>query len=388
MSRIGESDGAEVDDKTLRPCFVCGAILSATDGTCQSCGNARAAGVGEPQAASGTRPADTTDQPSSALPQMRLTPGTRIACYRIESVIGEGGMGVVYRAHDLTHDRAVALKVLHTNLAGDAGIRRRFAREARILRAYSHPNIVKIFDFVEHEHLLAIVMEVVDGPSLTKYLEKWRGVMPLAEIRDIFSGVLLAIEQGHRLGVVHRDLKPDNVLVTRVDGAVCPKVVDFGIARILEGTTYTVTGALLGTCCYMSPEQIQHPELADARSDIYSLGISLYQLCTGSVPFEGNHFSVMMAHVNQAPRSPSELRADLPPLLERLVLDSIAKDPQARPASCSVFRQRLVEALSNVSPRQPSVESLPPLLKGPLGDEMIYVLYQHPQVYVDTGVLQ
>jgi serine/threonine-protein kinase len=304
---------------------------------------------------------------------MRLTPGTRIAAYRIESVIGEGGMGVVYRAHDLTHDRPVALKVLHTNLAGDAGIRRRFAREARILRAYSHPNIVKNFDFVEHEHLLAIVMEIVDGPSLTKYLEKWRGVMPLAEVRDIFSGVLLAIEQGHRLGVVHRDLKPDNVLVTRVDGAVCPKVVDFGIARILEGTTYTVTGALLGTCCYMSPEQIQHPELADARSDIYSLGISLYQLCTGSVPFEGNHFSVMMAHVNQAPRPPSALRADLPPLLERLVLDAIAKEPQARPASCSVFRQRLVEALSEVSPRQPHVDSLPPLLKGPLGDEMILV---------------
>jgi len=280
------------------------------------------------------------------LPPMRIAPGTRVSVYRIDNVIGEGGMGVVYRAYDEALQRVVALKCLHTNLAGDRDIRIRFAREARILQSYSHPNVVSVYDFVEHDYLLAMVMELVEGPSLVEYLDKWRGHMPFEEIRQIFRSVLEAVEAGHRHGVIHRDLKPENILITGSGDALRPKIVDFGIARILEGTTYTMTGAFLGTCCYMSPEQVQQPHAADPRSDIYSLGVTLYQLCTGKLPFEGNHFAVMMAHVNEIPVPPSRLRPEVPPELERLILDALAKDPAARPRSCDIFRERLESALA------------------------------------------
>ncbi|MEY4545584.1 MAG: hypothetical protein RL685_1779 [Pseudomonadota bacterium] len=306
---------------------------------------------------------------------MRLARGTRISVYRIESVLGEGGMGVVYRAWDEVVGRPVAIKCLHTNLAGDPDIRRRFAREARVLRSYQHANVIQVYDFVEFDYLLGIVMELVDGPSLVQYLSKWRGRMPLVEIRELFSGVLLAIEEGHNQGIVHRDLKPDNILVSGEGDVRHPKVVDFGIAKILEGTTYTMSGAFLGTCCYMSPEQVQHPAAADHRADIYSLGVTLYQMCTGRVPFEGNHFSVMMAHVQQAPRPPRELRADIPEALECLILDALAKDPAHRPATCEQFRVRLEEALQAI-PRGPSraqAASLPAVVKAEAGVEMILV---------------
>ncbi|MEO7331747.1 MAG: serine/threonine-protein kinase, partial [Minicystis sp.] len=234
-------------------CASCGAILGEGARFCASCGRA----VGH----SDTAHAPTQPDPArpSSLPPMRLPAGTMVSVYRIESVLGEGGMGVVYRAHDETRGRTVALKCLHSNLAGDLEIRRRFIRESRVLRATSHPNIVSVYDLVEHDYLLAIVMELVAGPSLVKHLEKWRGRMPFAEIRTLFGGVLEAMSEGHRQGIIHRDLKPDNILVTSTEEGLRPKVVDFGIAKILEGTTYTMTGALLGTCSYMSPEQVQRP---------------------------------------------------------------------------------------------------------------------------------
>jgi serine/threonine protein kinase len=306
---------------------------------------------------------------------MRLVRGTRVSVYRIESVVGEGGMGVVYQAWDEAVGRQVALKCLHANLAGDPEIRRRFAREARVLRDYQHQNVIRVYDFVEYDYLLGIVMELVLGPSLVGYLAKWRGRMPFGEIRALFGGVLEAVEAGHRQGIIHRDLKPDNILVSGEGDARRPKVVDFGIAKILEGTTYTMSGAFLGTCSYMSPEQVQHPNAADRLSDIYSLGVTLYQLCTGHLPFAGNHFAVMMAHVNQIPRPPSEWRAEVPPALERLILDAMSKDPAARPTSCEVFRERLEAALAETpaSPPRRQTETLPPVLKADNGPEMILV---------------
>jgi serine/threonine-protein kinase len=372
-------------------CHACGARLSEGARFCAACGASigdaptllRATVPAGERAASGLRPplaivapAATTARASAAeappLPPMRLLPGTKISVYRVETVIGEGGMGVVYRARDEARDRTVALKCLHSNLAGDMGIRRRFAREARVLAAYDHPNVVQVHDFVEHEHLLAIVMEHVDGPSLVTHLGKWKGRMPYAEIRALFGAVLDAVGHGHARGVVHRDLKPDNILVAESAAGLTPKVVDFGIAKILEGTTYTMTGAMLGTCRYMAPEQVQRPERADERCDIYSLGVTLYQLVTGVVPFDGpTHFAVMMAHVQSSPRSPAELRDDVPPALERLVLDALAKDPAARPQSCADFRARLDDALAEHAPARPA--SLPPALRPRDAAEMVLV---------------
>jgi serine/threonine-protein kinase len=218
-------------------------------------------------------------------------------------------------------------------------------------------------------------MELVEGPSLVEHLAKWRGHMPLEEIRHLFRAVLEAVEAGHRNGVIHRDLKPDNILVTGSGDGLRPKIVDFGIARILEGTTYTMTGAFLGTCCYMSPEQVQRPHAADHRSDIYSLGVTLYQLCAGKLPFEGNHFAVMMAHVNEAPRPPSELRPELPPALERLILSALSKDPSLRPESCRAFCDRLDEALPAPSrgalPHGPS--DFPAVVRGADGADMLLI---------------
>jgi serine/threonine-protein kinase len=365
-------------DESSRCCGACEATLSPGSRFCGACGrdNEPESAFSPTERVAPTPPSEP-GAPSPPLPPMRLLPGTMLSVYRIESVLGEGGMGVVYRAHDEARGRPVALKCLHTNLAGDQEIRRRFAREARVLRAQSHPNIVAVYDFVEHESLLAIVMEIVEGQTLVQHVARWRARVPFTEILVVFRGVLDAVAEGHRHGVIHRDLKPDNILVTGGGGeALRPKLVDFGIAKILQGTTYTVTGALLGTCAYMSPEQVQQPRSADPRSDIYSLGITLYQFVTGKLPFDGdNHFAIMMAHVNEAPRPPTELRPDIPPLLERLILDCLSKDPAGRPASCEAFRIRLDEALAGyLSTRPPAAPgSLPAVLKGQGGEEMVLV---------------
>jgi serine/threonine-protein kinase len=201
--------------------------------------------------------------------------------------------------------------------------------------------------------------------------------MPFDQIRTVMADVLLAMDDAHTSGVVHRDLKPDNVLVSMDGGRLRPKIADFGIAKVLEGTTYTVSGALLGTCKYMSPEQVRTPSLADHRSDIYSLAITLYELVTGRTPFEGSHFSVMMAHVTNAPKAPSKLRPDTPPALERLILDALAKAPEKRPPSCAAFRERLLDALptSSESSLAARVASgpLPATFKGAAGHEMVLV---------------
>ncbi|AKT39207.1 bifunctional serine/threonine-protein kinase/formylglycine-generating enzyme family protein [Chondromyces crocatus] len=309
------------------------------------------------------------------LPPVHLLPGTELGVYQVESVIGEGGMGVVYRAHDRARERTVAIKCLHTNLAGNPEIRRRFSREARVLRSWTHEHVVGVYDFVELEHILGIVMEHIDGLTMVQHVARWRGRVPYREVRSIFGGVLDAMEEGHRRGIIHRDLKPDNILVVADEIGLRPKIVDFGIAKILEGTTYTLSGAFLGTCSYMAPEQVKQPQSADARSDIYSLGITLYQLVTGRVPFESpNHFSVMMAHVTDAPTPPSAHRPDLPNALEALILDALAKAPGERPASCALFRQRLDEALVEHRPDEVAEgRESPPILRGSNGEEMVLV---------------
>ena len=287
-------------------CPACSATLAADARFCHRCGHAIASPVASSEPATPPTELASTELAAAALlgdgmtgkiPPMRLEHGTTLSVYRIEAVIGEGGMGVVYRARDLALGRDVALKCLHLNLAGDPEVRRRFVREARVLRSWRHPGAVAIYDFIEHAHVLAIVMELVEGENLAQHLARWRGRMPYDQIRSVIGEVLLAMDDAHAAGVVHRDLKPDNILVRNDGGRLRPKIADFGIAKVLEGTTYTVSGALLGTCRYMAPEQVRTPSLADHRSDIYSLGITLYELVTGRPPFDGSHFSVMMAHV-------------------------------------------------------------------------------------------
>jgi serine/threonine-protein kinase len=364
-------------------CRHCGAALPEGARFCHRCGAEVAGGpatdatLSDAGAIAARVTAFTPSARAQPLPPARLLPGTELSgVYTIDGVLGEGGMGVVYRAHDRARDRWVAIKCLHANLTGDPELRRRFAREARMLRAWVHPGVVAIYDYLEHEHLLAIVMELVDGVTLVEHLRRWGGQLPLDEVRELFGYILDAVDGAHAHDIIHRDLKPDNILVRREGARLVPVIVDLGIAKILEGTTYTVSGALLGTCKYMSPEQVRRPHTADRRTDIYSLGVTLYQLCTGRTPFQDDsHFAVMMAHVHEAPPPPRGLRPDLPPELERLILDALAKDPADRPQSCAEFSRRL-EACPLPAPARPVVEApaLPPVLRdGADGAELVLV---------------
>jgi serine/threonine-protein kinase len=339
----------------LAQCAFCTERLPRSARFCPRCGKEAAATRAErrrtpPRAAPDSdtdRETQAPAEPELPLPPMRLLPGTVLGRhYRIESTLGEGGMGTVYRAHDRVLDRTVAIKCLHSNLAGEPDICRRFIREARILRTFCHPNVVTVHDLIQEQYLVGMVMEYIEGPTLLQELRRWRDHMPLEEIGRLLWDILTAMEEAHRRRIVHRDLKPDNVLLRQVGRRHVPKIVDFGIAKILDGTVYTVSGELLGTCRYISPEQVQRPALTDHRADIYALGVTFYELCTGRTPFTSdNHFSLMMAHVMEAPPPPSRFRPDLPPALEALILAALAKNPADRPQSCAEFRERLGAAL-------------------------------------------
>jgi serine/threonine protein kinase len=329
-------------------CRRCEEELSTRARFCSNCGYPVAAAY-----AGGTTIESTVTEPGQqTLPPRLIAAGTRVGDrYMIDGVLGEGGMGVVYRAADLARERSVAIKALHASLMGDAEIRRRFTREAQLMLGWNHRHVARVHEIIEHPDLLAFVMEYVEGPTLEEHAQRWNGKLPYDEIRLIFTGVLEAMQEAHAAGIIHRDLKPHNVLLRLDDDGVTPKIVDFGIAKILEGTTYTMTGALLGTCRYMSPEQAQSPQDVDHRSDIYSLGVTLYRCVTGRCPFEGNnHFAVMMAHVSQPPEPPSAFRPHMPPALEQIILRALAKDRTERPQSCAEFRTALEAALVDVTP--------------------------------------
>jgi serine/threonine-protein kinase len=335
-------------------CRRCHEELSSRARFCPDCGHPVAVAYGVL-----TQGQTFTEPGQQQLPPRLLAAGTRISDrYTIDGVLGEGGMGVVYRAVDVQRDRTVAIKALHGSLMGDAEIRRRFTREAQLMLGWNHRHVARVHDFIEHLDLLAFVMEYVDGPTLEEHAQRWNGKLPYDDIRLIFTGILEAMEEAHAVGIVHRDLKPQNILLRLEDNGVSPKIVDFGIAKILEGTAYTMTGAMLGTCRYMSPEQAQAPQDVDHRTDIYSLGVTLYRCVTGRCPFEGSsHFAVMMAHVAQSPEPPAAFRPHLPPALEEIILRSLAKDRTQRPQSCAEFRTALEAALVDVTPTRVERES-------------------------------
>jgi len=351
-------------------CTSCDETLPARARFCPGCGRPLlAAGTSTSHTATDIRPA------GAYVPPRLISPGTQITDrYAVEGVIGEGGMGVVYRGVD-DHNRIVAIKALHASLMGDTEIRRRFTREAQLMLGWKHKHVARVHDFIEHDDLLAFVMEYVDGPTLEDHAQRWGGKLPYDDIRFVFTGVLSAMHEAHDHGIVHRDLKPQNILLRLDDDGVHPKIVDFGIAKILEGTTYTMTGAMLGTCRYMSPEQVQSPTEVDHRSDIYSLGVTLYRCLTGRCPFEGNnHFALMMAHVEQMPEPPSSFRPHLPPALEEVTLRALAKDRRDRYQSCTEFRTALEAALVDVTRQRPEREAdHPRVIVEDDGNEMLLI---------------
>ncbi|HKS28777.1 MAG TPA: protein kinase [Pyrinomonadaceae bacterium] len=271
--------------------------------------------------------------------------------YRIDERISEGGMGTVYRATHVLMDKRVAIKVLHPSLAADDKIVARFSREARAASRISHPHALNVTDFGESESgVVFLVMEFLDGRTLKDVIQS-EGPMPLARAVEIIKQVAGALDAAHAEGVVHRDLKSDNIMLMEAAGGTdWAKVLDFGIAKIKENTGNTDPGLtapnlIIGTPQYMSPEQCSQASAIDARSDIYSLGVIIYEMLTGHVPFAGESpTAIMMKHLQEPPPSVMEERDDLPPQVGMVITSALAKRPEDRFQSAGELSEALASA--------------------------------------------
>ena len=285
--------------------------------------------------------------------------GRTLGKYRILEPLGRGGMAQVFKAYHPQLDRYVAVKVLRSDLVEEVEFLARFHREARAVAALRHPNIVQIFDFDTQDDLYYMVMELLEGNTLKAYLNhlRVRGQrMPLGEAVRIFSDVISGLTYAHGQGIIHRDLKPANIMLTRAGEAV---LTDFGIAQIVGGTKYTISGALMGTLSYMAPEQGLEGR-CDVTSDIYSLGIAYYETLTGSVPFDADTpLAILMKHVNDPLPLPRKADPTIPESFERVALRALAKRPEDRFQSAAAMGEALNTAAKESGVEIPAKILLP-----------------------------
>ena len=269
--------------------------------------------------------------------------------YQIEKLVARGGMATVYLAEDNRLDRKVAIKVIHAHLANDRNFREKFVREAKIAAGLSHPNLVNVFDQAEDGDVVFLAMEYVSGITLRQALDDF-GSLSAARALEVFEPMVAALAAAHAAGILHRDLKPENVLLSD-DGKV--KLSDFGLARPISAQTQT--GGVVGTVAYMSPELVSRG-VADARSDVYAAGIMLFELLTGKQPFQGEQaVQIAYQHANSEVPSPSSLNADVPELLDEIVLWATAKLPQNRPSDANELHRVLIQAKADLrNPRKAS----------------------------------
>jgi serine/threonine protein kinase len=265
--------------------------------------------------------------------------GTLLNQYRLDEIVGEGGMGVVYRALDMNLERAVAVKVLGASLREDADFVARFRQEARIQAGLNHPNIATLFDFFVWDDMPVAVMEFIKGETLRALVDR-SGPLPAHIAIPIFIQTLRGVAAGHKVGIIHRDLKPSNLMITD-EGMV--KITDFGIAKVRNNTGLTRVSTRVGSTSYMAPEQILGRPV-DERTDIYILGGTLFELLTGRPPFQGlSQFEIDTAHVREPPRVPTEFYARIPPPVIDAVIRALAKQPSDRFASAEEFIAALPE---------------------------------------------
>lgn len=283
--------------------------------------------------------------------------GSRAGDYEILAVLGAGGMGKVYKVRNIISDRVEAMKVLLPNLQGDPELADRFFREIKVQARLEHPNIAALYTALRLDNQLVMLMEYVEGVTLEAMLK--HGPIPIDKAVDYIAQVLSALSYAHARGIVHRDLKPANMILTP-KGVV--KLMDFGIAKLGADRKLTQTGATVGSLYYMSPEQIKGATDLDSRSDLYSLGVSLYEIVTGARPFQGDsEYSIMAAHLEKNPVPPIEIDSTLPPALSEIVLMSLEKDPAKRFQTADAFRAALLDVVARpAAPLPPRLVFAPP----------------------------
>ncbi|WP_128976346.1 protein kinase domain-containing protein [Streptomyces roseicoloratus] len=290
--------------------------------------------------------------------------------YQLRDLLGEGGMASVYLAYDSALDRQVAIKTLHTELGREQSFRERFRREAQAVAKLSHTNIVSVFDTGEDNLdgslMPYIVMEYVEGQPLGSVLAadvRQYGAMPADKALQVTADVLAALDTSHEMGLVHRDIKPGNVMMTK-RGVV--KVMDFGIARAMQSgvTSMTQTGMVVGTPQYLSPEQALGRGV-DARSDLYSVGIMLFQLLTGRLPFDADSpLAIAYAHVQEEPPAPSSVNRSVTPAMDALVARALKKNPNERFPSAAAMRDECLRVLSAGQTGAPAIVAGGPVNSG------------------------
>ena len=274
--------------------------------------------------------------------EMGIEPGQRVGDYEVVKTIGVGGLGAVYEVKHLISQRAEAMKILLPDKTGTPEMAERFRREIQLLASLSHPNIAALHNAFYHDNRLIMIMELVQGETLRDSV--MRTPTPLPRLLDFASQTLAALIYAHAVGIVHRDIKPSNIMIT---GGRLVKVLDFGIAISDHSPDLTNTGFLLGSLNYMSPEQVTGGK-ATVRSDIYSLGVTLYEVITGRLPISGaTNYEIMTAHLNVIPTPPIELNPGLPVGISNAIMKALAKDPAARFANTQEFATALQLAQSS-----------------------------------------
>ncbi|HXJ04857.1 MAG TPA: serine/threonine-protein kinase [Candidatus Acidoferrum sp.] len=279
------------------------------------------------------------------------TTGQKLGDYEILGILGAGGMGKVYKVRNTISDRVEAMKILLPDLAGQKDLADRFLREIKLLASLSHPNIAALRTALTLDNQLVMIMEYVDGVTLSSRLQQ--GAIPPGQAVKYIDQVLDALSYAHKQNIIHRDIKPANMMLTP-DGTV--KLMDFGIARSASDRSLTMTGTTLGSLNYMPPEQVKG-DPADNRSDLYSLGVSLYEMVTGQLPFQADsNYAMMAAHLQEAPKPPIVLRPGIPQPLNQIILMALAKDPGQRFQSADAFRAALKSVQAHGAGTQPAVD--------------------------------
>jgi serine/threonine protein kinase/DNA-binding beta-propeller fold protein YncE len=292
---------------------------------------------------------------------VELAPGSVVAGYRIEAIVGRGGMGVVYRATQLSLERPVALKAIAPELAGDVMFRERFKRESRLAASIEHPNVIPVYEAGEGDGLLYLTMRYIEGTDLRALIEADGALEPARAARLVEQ-----VAAAHRRGLMHRDVKPANVLIDAEDGREHAYLTDFGIARHVAATSgLTQTGSVVGTLDYLAPERIEDAS-GDSRADVYALGCVLFQVLTGSVPYpRDSEVAKMYAHLNAPVPDARELKP-VPDALAELAMGAMAKEPDERIQSASELAERLLEAADTRSaPAAATLPAAPPIPDAP-----------------------